>query len=181
MTKSSGIVDDLQKIIPSYISNDDVIFFCIGTDRSTGDCIAPMIGSKLKELGYSNVMGTLENPIHAKNLEHVIKTIPKNKLVIAIDACLGRDDNVGVVHVSEGNILAGRGVGRNLPPVGDYKITPIINTYNALDSLNYLSLQSTRLSFVMRLANDIVTGITNRFPLHINNNALNQLVLSYIG
>ena len=44
---------------------------CIGTDRSTGDSLGPLIGYKLREKGMKNarVLGTLEEPVHAMNLE----------------------------------------------------------------------------------------------------------------
>jgi hypothetical protein len=40
------------------------IFVCIGTPLSKADSIAPRIGSILSNLGY-NVIGTMDNPIHA--------------------------------------------------------------------------------------------------------------------
>ena len=40
-----------------------VLFLCIGTDRSTGDSLGPLIGYKLKERRMRNakVVGTLES------------------------------------------------------------------------------------------------------------------------
>jgi putative sporulation protein YyaC len=181
MIRKSVVLESLYKVIPSYINNDDVLFFCIGTDRSTGDCLAPMVGSKLIEKGYRNVIGTLDNPIHAKNLEEAISRLPKNKFIIAIDACLGKEENVGKVNIKKGSILAGVGVGKNLPPVGDYKIEAIVNVDERNNGLNYYVLQSTRLSIVTRMANDIAEGISSRFSLHKKENKVNQLVLSYIG
>ena len=50
--------------------NRPIIFVCIGTDRSTGDSLGPLVGYKLKYLSKNNIYiyGTLENPIHAKNM-----------------------------------------------------------------------------------------------------------------
>ena len=44
----------------------EILFLCIGTDRSTGDSLGPLIGYKLKEKGMRNarVLGTLEEPVH---------------------------------------------------------------------------------------------------------------------
>ena len=41
----------------------DIIILCIGTDRSTGDCLGPLVGHKLKLIQYKNVYvyGTLED------------------------------------------------------------------------------------------------------------------------
>ena len=43
-----------------------VVFLCIGTDRSTGDSLGPLIGSKLaaEVTGDVTVIGTLEHPVH---------------------------------------------------------------------------------------------------------------------
>ena len=48
-----------------------VVFLCIGTDRSTGDSLGPLIGYKLKgkEEADIPVFGTLERPVHAMNLD----------------------------------------------------------------------------------------------------------------
>ena len=50
-----------------------VVFVCIGTDRSTGDSLGPLIGYKIANLRYKGVYvyGNLEHPVHAKNLEEV--------------------------------------------------------------------------------------------------------------
>ena len=42
-----------------------VLFLCIGTDRSTGDSLGPLIGYKLTECGVANarILGTLEKPV----------------------------------------------------------------------------------------------------------------------
>lgn len=46
-----------------------VLLFCIGTDRSTGDSLGPLIGHKLKRAGLKDrritVVGTLDSPVHA--------------------------------------------------------------------------------------------------------------------
>ena len=48
-----------------------VMFLCIGTDRSTGDSLGPLVGHKLRarKLRRAAVIGTLERPVHAMNLE----------------------------------------------------------------------------------------------------------------
>ena len=49
----------------------EIVCLCIGTDRSTGDSLGPLIGYKRKERGGKNarVMGTLEQRGHAMNRE----------------------------------------------------------------------------------------------------------------
>ena len=50
----------------------EIVFLCIGTDRSTGDSLGPLIGYKLKEKGIRNarIMGTLDHPVHAMKDMH---------------------------------------------------------------------------------------------------------------
>ena len=54
-----------------------VVFLCIGTDRSTGDSLGPLIGYKISGLRNRNVhvYGTLENPVHARNIDEVMKRV----------------------------------------------------------------------------------------------------------
>lgn len=138
-----------------------IVFVCIGTDRSTGDSLGPLIGYKVKSMRYKNVFvhGDLDNPVHAKNLDTVMKQIYEQHnrpLVIAIDACLGKMDHVGYITIGEGSIKPGSGVNKDLAPVGDMHITGIVNFGGFMD---FLILQNTRLSVVMKMADTISMGI----------------------
>lgn len=138
-----------------------IVFICIGTDRSTGDSLGPLIGYKINNLRYKNVHvhGNLDNPVHAKNLDEVMKQISaqyNRPIVIAIDACLGRMDHVGYINIGEGSIKPGSGVNKDLTPVGDVYITGIVNFGGFMD---FLVLQNTRLSLVMKMADVISMGI----------------------
>ncbi|MDI3279813.1 MAG: DUF1256 domain-containing protein, partial [Bacillota bacterium] len=48
----------------------ELVTLCIGTDRSTGDALGPLTGSKLLERGKDVLLvyGTLDQPVHAANL-----------------------------------------------------------------------------------------------------------------
>ncbi|MGQ9779430.1 MAG: spore protease YyaC [Bacillota bacterium] len=134
---------------------------CIGTDRSTGDCLGPLIGTKLgAALGpEALVLGTLENPVHAVNLEEVVRdlyTRVPNPFVIAVDACLGQSESVGFISLKEGPLQPGTGVNKNLPAVGDLHVIGVVNVGGFME---YLVLQNTRLSLVMQMAEVIATGL----------------------
>ena len=45
---------------------EGVMFLCIGTDRSTGDSLGPLVGHKLRRqrLKGAAVIGTLDKPVH---------------------------------------------------------------------------------------------------------------------
>lgn len=138
-----------------------IVFVCIGTDRSTGDSLGPLIGYKISGIKQKNIYihGSLEKPVHAKNLDEVMNLINAqyNKpFIIAIDACLGRMDHVGYITIGEGPLKPGSGVNKELTPVGHISITGIVNFGGFMD---FLVLQNTRLNVVMKMADLISTGI----------------------
>lgn len=139
----------------------EVLFLCIGTDRSTGDSLGPLVGYKLKEKGLLNgsVLGTLEHPVHALNLEHTIERIQKefrHALVVAVDASIGNAEHIGYATMGRGSLKPGLGVRKNLNAVGDIFITGIVGASAGGDPM---MLQSIRLSVVMRLADCISRSI----------------------
>lgn len=138
-----------------------IVTICIGTDRSTGDALGPLVGAKLAAEAMENVYtyGTLEEPVHASNLARTIEAVQASypgSFVIAIDACLGRSENVGIVTVGRGALKPGAGVNKSLPPVGDMYLTGIVNVGGFME---YFVLQNTRLSLVMRLAGIIADAL----------------------
>jgi putative sporulation protein YyaC len=164
----------LQELILKGKENGckSLVFGCIGTDRSTGDSLGPLVGYKIRNVKYENVhvYGDLDNPVHAKNIEEVMSKINsahEKPYIIAIDACLGRMDHVGCISIGEGSIKPGSGVNKELLPVGDMYVTGIVNFGGFMD---FLVLQNTRLSIVMKMADLMSTGI--RFVLWKLNNRI---------
>ncbi|MCX8129662.1 MAG: spore protease YyaC [Clostridia bacterium] len=158
-----NFTDVLHAIVDKSVRSGykSIVFVCIGTDRSTGDSLGPLIGYKINNIRQKNVYvyGTLENPVHAKNIDEIMKSIHllyNKPFVIAIDACLGRMDHVGYITIGEGSIKPGSGVNKDLAPVGDMYITGIVNFGGFMD---FLVLQNTRLSIVMKMADLISMGI----------------------
>ncbi|PMC35536.1 spore protease YyaC [Bacillus sp. UMB0899] len=145
-----------------------IVIICIGTDRSTGDSLGPLIGtSAKKELSHFHVYGTLKDPVHAVNLEETIQFIRdthQNPFIIAIDACLGRFKSVGFMEVAKGSIKPGAGVNKELPEVGDMHITGIVNISGYME---FLVLQNTRLHLVMSMADIISTGIIDAEKIYL--------------
>src|SRR5699024_315598 len=102
---------------------DTLILLCIGTDKITGDCLGPLVGTKLREQGYPHpVHGTLQYPVHAVNLPATLVSLHQkyaSPFLLVIDAAIGPADKIGCVSFSRSSIRPGRGVRRPLPPVGD--------------------------------------------------------------
>ncbi len=138
-----------------------LIIMCIGTDRSTGDSLGPLVGESLhKNCRHAKVLGNLEKPVHATNLVQVLDELQntyENSFIIAIDASLGRTENVGTIKIAKGALRPGAGVNKNLPPVGNFHIKGIVNVGGFME---YLVLQNTRLFTVMKMADIISIGIT---------------------
>jgi len=158
-----SFTDELHNHISRAMKNGcgSVVFVCIGTDRSTGDSLGPLIGYKIANLRYKGVYvyGNLEHPVHAKNLEEVMKRIASDcekPFIVAIDACLGKMEHVGYIGIGEGAIKPGSGVNKELTPVGDMFVTGIVNFGGFMD---FLVLQNTRLAMVMKIADIVATGI----------------------
>jgi len=145
--------------------NRPSVILCIGTDRSTGDALGPLIGTHLSRLNLPrlNVYGTLDEPVHATNLQQNIYDIQKsfdNPFIIAIDACLGRIDSIGCITLADGPLKPGAGVHKQLPEVGEANITGIVNIGGFME---YMVLQNTRLNLVWRMSENISALITHSY------------------
>jgi len=163
-----GMFEDsnsIAKALSKHVKNKDVFFFCVGTDRVSGDSFAPFIGTYLTKLGYENVLGTIDEPVHGMNLDEKIALIPEGKTVIAIDASVGEVENIGKIIVSSGKLYAGSGMGKKLTPVGDFTIKGItcMNTHDS--EMNFNLLCGTRLSIVLKMVEQCVGAIESAFPL----------------
>lgn len=154
------ISNKLLNNIPTKLS-DAIVIVCIGTDRSTGDSLGPLVGTFLSEKTNNPfyVYGTLEEPIHAVNLHEKLDYIKQNHpnaFIIAVDACLGKVKNIGSVQVCNGPLKPGAGVNKQLPEVGDIHITGIVNVSGFME---FFVLQNTRLNLVMKMAKIISESI----------------------
>lgn len=162
------ISGSLRQCILHYRNNwSELVFLCIGTDRVTGDCLGPFVGQKLSSYSGTvfSVYGTLFQPVHALNLTDIyqhIQTHHPNALIIAIDASLGEKKHLGYVTIANGALHPGAAIHKQLPSVGHIHITGIVNVSGVLEQL---TLQATRLSTVIFLADKIVQGILESIPL----------------
>lgn len=138
-----------------------LVYMCIGTDRSTGDALGPLVGERLlgDMAGVAEVLGTLRDPVHASNLQDALlrmRSRDPHAVVVAVDACLGRLESVGTITVSAGALAPGAGVNKTLPEVGSAFVTGTVNVGGFME---YFVLQNTRLHLVMRMAEAIADGL----------------------
>lgn len=158
---SSSLASHLNVLFRQIPAYQDIVWVNIGTDRSTGDSLGPLIGSRLLKYSFSDIhlYGTLDNPVHAMNLEETLKKIREtyyDPYIIGVDACLGQTSSVGCIQIGNGPLKPGAGVKKELPSVGNIHITGVVNVGGFME---YFVLQNTRLSLVMNMAEVIAKGI----------------------
>jgi putative sporulation protein YyaC len=165
-TEIDIMVCEIEEIFRQSLSKD-IVILCVGSDLSMGDSLGPLVGTMLKEnqVPY-HVYGTLKEPVHAQNLEEVLKKIHKQfsePFIFGIDASLGDKSKIGYLFLEEGPLVPGKALKKVLPNVGDYHMKAIINYIDPVSPTKFL--EETRLYTVMNLARLIVTIITRTAAL----------------
>jgi len=153
-----GQINLMSILEQEFRQHREIVILCIGTDRSAGDSLGPLTGTMLLELyPGAKVYGTLENPIHAKNLEenyHHICRYHSDAYILAVDACLGSIRNIGSVSFRQEPLRPGVAVKKNLISVGHASLIGVVNLGGFME---YLTLQNTRLDTTYRLAK-VISG-----------------------
>lgn len=159
--EKTNAIWQLSNTLKSYIpyNSREIVFCCIGTDRSTGDALGPFIGSALQAAHFHfPVYGTIEKPLHALNLAVELPHIYKryhNPFIVAIDACVGTNEHIGQIFVENGPIHPGQAFQKDLPPVGQLSIKGVVNMYDP----NYALFQTTRLYVIQQMSEVITKAI----------------------
>jgi putative sporulation protein YyaC len=110
-------------------------------------------------MGASEVLGTLERPLHALNLADRLLPLGEltpTPLVVAVDAALGPLASVGTIHVRPGGLRPGEAIGKTIREVGELSVTATVNV--RAGALDAQVLQSTRLWLVQGLADTIAVA-----------------------
>lgn len=140
-----------------------VAIICIGTSRSTGDSLGPIVGTLLSKYGFANadVYGTIECPVHALNLEQIINKVLLSEdlpFIIAVDSALGRKSSVGMIYADNRPVQPGAALNRKLQQVGDVSVTGVINVMN---QRSLAMVQNTKQGKVMQMA-EAIAGCLER-------------------
>lgn len=157
----TGLITFMRQIAAHH-AKEELTFLCIGTDRSTGDSLGPWVGTMLLERGFVRVIGTLENPCDADQLPKLVPRLEGLGTIIAIDACLGRPENVGAYLIKNGPLIPAQSVGRGFAAIGEYSIAGIVN---AVSPKPYWTLQSTSLYRVLGMAKEIAESINESWTM----------------
>ena len=153
------LASELAKII-----DENTIFVCVGTDRIIGDSLGPIVGSLLQDRIPNKVYGTVENPVHALNVNEIGKTIKEKHegtTIVAIDACIGITIPKGSIRLRNTPVKPGKGACKELDEIGDYSIAGIVYEKLPGDTARIINEQLgyVRLDFISKMAKVIVEGI----------------------
>ena len=135
------------------------VILCIGSDLAVGDSLGPIVGTMLRTRrrfpGY--IYGTLREPITAKEAKYLAEFLKKTHPhgdIVAVDAAVGEEEDVGLLKVLHGSVRPGAGANKRLPKVGDISILGIVAKKSPL---SYPLFHLTRLGCVYAMA-DIIAG-----------------------
>ncbi len=165
---SAACVQGLADALKGMLHGQSPVIVCIGSDAVMGDSLSPLIGSFLKEFYRlpAYIYGELAHPVTAKELPLITQTLKilhPNAPVIAVDACVGGVDEIGLIKIKKGGLFPGKGVGKHLSAVGDIAVMGVVSPRgeNA-----FRMLELTRLRLVYRMADKIARALF----LSLNNN-----------
>lgn len=145
----TGLLMALSRFIKQ--GTEPPVIVCIGSDLAVGDSLGPVTGTMLKrkmKFNQTYVYGTLKNPITAKEVKYLNKFLSEthpNSKIIAIDAAVGDDSEVGLISVSDAPLKPGAGAKKRLGKIGDVSILGIVARKSAF---SYTSLNLTRFNMI---------------------------------
>lgn len=150
-----------QKLFQRYFDGDfqkPPVVVCIGSDLAIGDSLGPIVGSMLKYKTQgvnAYVYGTLALPVTAKEIKYFqafLKETHPGEQIIAVDAAVGAEGDIGLMRVTHSPLYPGAGANKKLGSIGDISVMGIV----AEKSLsNFSLLNSTRLNLVYTMAEQI--------------------------
>lgn len=165
----NGICTTLQTLLNAKMARAGIdltqnlpIVVCVGSDLVIGDSLGPMVGSMLsyKTQGLGAfVYGTLTAPVtakEAKSIREFLKRTHPRRPVIAVDAAVGPQGDIGLIKISKEPLYPGAGTGKQLGCFGDVSVIGVVAEKSVG---NYALLNATRLRLVYRMAGQIADGI----------------------
>lgn len=138
------------------------VIVCIGSDLAVGDSLGPITGSMLKYKTQglrAFIYGTLASPVTAKEIKYLrafLKETHKGSQVIAVDAAVGAEGDVGLLKLSDSPLLPGAGANKKLGAIGDISVMGIVAEKSIS---NFGLLNTTRLNLVYTMSEIISEAI----------------------
>ena len=140
------------------------VVVCVGSDLAIGDSLGPLVGSMLRfktqGLG-AYIYGSLSSPVTAKEVKYIAKFLKRthaDRQIIAVDAAVGEESDVGLIKVNDMPLKPGSGASKDLGKFGDITVMGVV----AEKSIgNYALLHSTRLRLVYKMAEQISSALAS--------------------
>ena len=141
----------------------ETVIICIGSDRVSGDMLGPLVGSRLREEYHlpCPVYGAVGESVNGLNLDeylHMIDLRHKQSRIIAVDAALGKGEDVGKIRLKKGGIKAGGALDRKGEKVGDIGVVGVVAKEEAPKDV-YAALLGVPFALVEELAKRIAEMI----------------------
>ena len=151
---SSLLVRHFQELLTN---GRTLLILCIGTDRSTGDALGPLTGTRLQELNLPGtvVRGTLEKPVHAANLSAAIRGLREASTPVLASTPAWGEWKCGHHLCFPGSLAPGRRQ-QGLPPLEN--CTSRVRSQCG-GFMEYFVLQNTRLALVHKMAMTIASAL----------------------
>ncbi|MBO5526261.1 MAG: spore protease YyaC [Clostridia bacterium] len=152
--------EGIARILSTYLCEEVPVILCIGSDLVIGDCLAPLVGSFLREQKISTFLyGTLQQTVTAKELpklEPFLNKINPHQKRLVIDAAIGSKEEIGTIKVRRGALHPGSGVNKRFSPIGDVSILGIVAERTVT---GYSIHDLTRMKLIYSMAKTISDGI----------------------
>ena len=150
------------------------VIVCIGSDLAVGDSLGPITGSMLKYKTQglrAFIYGTLASPVTAKEIKYLrsfLKETHKGSQIVAVDAAVGAEGDVGLLKLSDSPLFPGAGANKKLGSIGDISIMGIVAEKSIA---NYGLLNTTRLNLVYTMSEIISEAIATVLYQRVKNYA----------
>ena len=161
-TVGAGISSPIKN--DEFLGNKPPVVVCIGSDLAIGDSLGPITGSMLKYKTQGlNVFlyGTLAAPVTAKEIKYMrtfLKETHPRAQVIAVDAAVGNEGDIGLIKIHDSPLLPGAGANKKLGAIGDLSIMGIVAEKSIA---NYGLLNTTRLNLVYTMSEIISDALSS--------------------
>jgi len=157
-------IEKLSKGLLPHLEGKKIVVLCIGSEKVVGDSLGPATGTMLVNALDSDVIvyGMLDGNVNAKNLllvKNMIKTLHRDRLLVAIDAALGTSSEVGTVQIYQHGLYPGSATNKNLPCIGDLSIVGIVN--QKICAFELSMLYTAKFKIVNDMAQAISQSICN--------------------
>lgn len=139
------------------------VIVCVGTDKICGDSLGPMVGRLLRHryavpCPVYGVEGQTVNGVNLERFKTFLDAHYAGVPVIAVDAALGEESEVGEIRYRLGGVQAGGALGRKNATVGALAVLGVVGVKSE-DALG--TLLETPFALVERLAERIARRLAD--------------------